>query len=243
MALQRIDVVALSKADPETLKLDFNNRAIMTDPETRNRLIAAGLIVKGGKLTKKGIAQFEKVKEKLELLREGLPFDQRMESAVDSTAMYLNEEPVWFYGEVSAKPWVGNTEILFVGRKPDRAMNAVEGTTSQRKAIPITLRTILKGKKDTTIELKPYAFQRDEFDGIEIIWLRDKKKTLSVPIQAKYFDYIFDRFPKVTFHIDKNSEGDSAIQFRVKNQGIKFNCVGVMMPLLLEKSIPVPKEF
>lgn len=238
MALQRTDVVALSKANPETMSLDFNSRAIMTDPDTRNRLIAAKLIVKGGKLTKKGIVQFEKVMERLGVLREGVSINERKVTA--SNAIFLDEKPAWFYGEASQKPWVANTEVLFLGRKPDKAMNAEKGTSSQRKSVPVTLRGVLKGKKDKTLEVKPYAFQMDEFDGIELIWLKDADDILFIPLQAKYFDYIQDRFPKVTYHIDEDNNGNSAVQLRVKNQGIKFNCVGLIMPVKLEDFIPIP---
>jgi len=238
MALQKQDLIALSKADPKTMALDFNNRAIMTDPESRNRLVAEELIIKGGKLTAKGQKQFEKLYEKLQALRDGISL--RLRKAADPKAIFDGEDGEWFMGEASKKPWVANTEVLFIGRKPDPQFNASKGTPKQRKAVPSTLRSILKGKSDATIELKPYAFQRDEFDGIELIWFRDDDETLFVPLQAKYFDYITDRFPKATYHVDENSDGQTAVQIRVKNQGIKFNCVGLVMPVKVEDFIPIP---
>jgi len=217
------DVYLLGKADVETGTIDLKDRMIVKDPESVPRLVKASLIATNGKLTSLGLKQAEKVRERSEMLKKGLPFEKRAKA--DPKALFALKH-TWLTGTYQKKKYYTNGQIAMVGL-PDKAMEAREAASDARKDIAESIKSGLAGTK--WAEVKPSTWVVPELGGIEAIWMVNEKKGTMVSIQPSYLDYILYRYSTASFFAD-TVKGLRPLQVRVKNQGWS-GVVGLVMPI------------
>jgi hypothetical protein len=165
----------------------------------------------------------------LPMLRAGIPLGKRTWSNPKLAA----ETDTWMTGQVNRQPIVCNGEVLFVG-KPRHPMKAEKAPSETRQKLPQTVAECLKGDFK---QVWPHTFQAKDLGGLEIVWMTDEDQEMFVPVQAKYFDLVVDRFPSTTWFAKTPLD---VVQSRVKNRGLKDNVVAMIMPFALEGSLEVP---
>ena len=232
MALEYIDIVALSRAEGRQLKLDPSYGVLVEDPGTLPRLIDAGLITKNGSLTDKGATMHEQIQGRERLLQKGIPAKRR--NRLEPKAI-LSGDYRWATGQVSNQPIVTNGELICVG-KPVAAMKAEQAPPDVRKKFPKTIASCLKGDFE---QLWPHVYQVKKLGELEMIWMANADQKIRIPVQVKYFDFLADKFPKgLWFGIDDMNP----VQLRVKNRGLKDNVVGLLMPFALQGVLELPAK-
>lgn len=227
------DLVVLSKRDIVTERLDINDASLFHDPESRVRLVQDGLIEKNGTLTPEGKALTEKLDEMEISLRKGMPFEKRTRR--DEPLEYSSIRP-WYMGKAFETDVFSNGEIMVVG-KPHKLMNAIRGPSAIRATFHLILNKL--ASKKNMKQMFPHTFQAERLGGLELIWLADDPQKMFIPLQARYFDYIMDRFPRATFWGTSPSE---AVTVKVRNKGVKNWVVGAVMPFIVETLVPFPTK-
>lgn len=217
------DLYVLAKFDEETGKIDLQNRMIVQDPESINRLIEAGLISSNGAITETGLTQARKTKKTLEVLKKGIPIERRTKKDENKI---LSFNHLWMSGEYLKKKYYTNGQIIMVGL-PVKTMNCVRADGEARKAIAQSIKSSLAGSN--WVEVKPHTWSMPEPGGLEIIWLVNKSTSTMIPVQSAYVDYIQHRYPTVSFFADGKKSG-RPVQARVKNQGWS-DVIGLFMPI------------
>jgi hypothetical protein len=195
-----------------------------------------GLIDENGYLTKKGSKAWASIGDVFERMIKGIPIEERIRSDSKSAVQANSGTMGWVFGEYLKQTYCTNSDIILVG-KPLKTMRAAQGLSDTRKAAANILTSNLAvGKTLDFVEMHPYAFQYCKETGTQFIWMETRSKKQGVPvirqaIQAKYYDYIKERFPKSSFWINyKKEEQYPPIQVRVTNRGWR-NVVALIMPL------------
>jgi hypothetical protein len=229
MPLKYEDLICLSRADLEAKKIDYGNRLITVDTESMLRLEEEGCCDAKGNLTEKGIGLVEKLEVKVKKLRRGVPLESR--KRVDPHRVGESPGP-WLTGEYRKRPYLSDG-YFFMYAKPYAAMNSKKGSGDFRKHVPTMLSKIL-AMKDIQ-DLSPTYWQLQVLGGLEVIWLMDLEKSMLVPLNAMYYDFIMNRYPTSQFY--GVAKVGTPIQIQVKNRGVPQDVVGVVMPLDLEKAV------
>jgi hypothetical protein len=166
-------------------------------------------------------------------LKAGVPFEKR--GWQDPKAVVNSNK--WLTGTVSRKPIACNGEMLFVG-KPRSPMFAEQAPSDTRQRLPQTVASCLKGRFQP---VQPHTYQIEELGLVELVWMANAKQEFFVAIQAKYHDFLIDRFPKLSWFA--KSQYDS-VQARVQNRGLKDNVVAIVMPYIVKEPIkpPAPRK-
>jgi hypothetical protein len=186
--------------------------------EAFDSLLNAGLITEKNQITDAGKSLRQKLKEKEEELKTGVDVSRR--TRIDPKAALQNGP--WFIGKVSKREVVTNGEVLYVG-KPLKSMKVDDLEGDRKQKVHSAFHSMLKG---SFIELTPTMYQVTELGGLEIVWLENKKAKVSIALQAKYFDFLTDKFPKGSFF---GISPNSVVLLKVKNKGIK-GVSGIVMP-------------
>lgn len=232
MALEYMDIVALSRAEGRQLQLDPSYGVLVEDPGTLPRLIEAGLITQNGSLTEAGVTMHKQIRSREESLQRGIPAKRRVK--LDPKAV-ISGDYRWATGKVTNQPICTNGELIYVG-KPTDAMKAEQAPADIRKRFPKTIATCLKGKFE---QFWPHTYQVKKLGELEMVWLANASQEIFIPIQVKYYDFLTEKFKKGSwFGIDDIS----AVQMRVKNRGLKDNVVGLLMPFALQGVLAPPKK-
>jgi hypothetical protein len=233
MDLRQADLVLVSNADPEELKVDFGKIVPLRDPLSPDRLVEAGLVDKTGKFTDSGKGFYEKLMAKVAVLKGGVPLERRK---LGEPKKLLEYECRWNTGTLKKQPYFTNGEVFVIG-KPEAAMQTRKGSSELRQAVPNTLRTSLAGDFE---EVFPVAWQTLVFGDLEVIWLVNEKQENPVAMQVMYFDYLKKRFPKGKYFVAVEPTASTPIQIRVRNKGIKDNVCALVMPFDIGPAFEVP---
>lgn len=159
------------------------------DPEMTRLMAEAGMLDEKMRLTEKGMERLAEIKERLSLLKRGIPFSTRTFS--NHRRIIREPGPEWRIVPLGNKKVFTNGELLYVGR-PEEEMLPKAGCTSIRTKI----RRWFLQQTGVFHEVRPAVFQTDgtpEEFNMELVWLRNEDCTVWVPIQAKYYDFIMYR--------------------------------------------------
>ena len=235
MALQREDLVALSKADLEAGTLPVESREVIKDPATLTRLRKAKLIAaKGNKLTKKGIEMVGQVLKREEMFKIGMPLADRKNA--DPTRIFEIPDHRWYKGSIQKKSYVTDGSIVIVGSIHPK-FEAVQGSAELRQQVPITMKQACVNSG--YIKAEPTHFAMTSLDGIEVIWLKGADDVTFVPVFAPYFDFLTDKYPAGQWMVEE-LEDKGPVQLRVKGRGLKNNVTATVMPFDLAGVIAPP---
>lgn len=233
MGLLFVDLVALSKADEKERTIDMNSREVFVDPMSRERLLEAGFIVPGGKVTDAGMEALVKIRKREEELRKGIACVER--KGRDSKRALRESPAPWFFAVLGKDQVVTNGEILLVGN-PDPDMHATRAKDELKKEIPDVIRRSGRG---VFKQVWPHSYQAFSFGGVDLVWLSDQRQELMLAVQAKYLDFLFGRFPRSTFWA---TSLEMPVQVRVRAKGIKDNVVALIAVFNVADVLEVPKK-
>jgi len=233
MGLKLTDLIALAKADEKARTISISSREVFQDPSSRERLIAEGLITEKGEVTDAGMSAIRSIRKKEEALKKGIPLSERNNR--DAKRLCRESTEQWLFVMLGKDQIVTNGELLFVG-KPEPAMRATRGDDDLRRKIPEVIKQCGKGGFK---QLWPHSYQAFSLGGVDLVWMADETQGLMIPILAKYFDFIFGRFPKSTFW---GSGYDVPVQAKVRSKGIKDSVVALIATFELAGQLEVPAK-
>ncbi|RLA80263.1 MAG: hypothetical protein DRG33_02685 [Deltaproteobacteria bacterium] len=222
MQLQQVDLIALSRSDLQQGRLHFDKPGVLEDHGSVGRLVRAGIVENDGRLTKAGLALLDKVRKTEALLQKGVPFEKRTKA--DPKKMLTDGRLQWKTGKVSSKAILTNSEVLFIGTAKKK-FDPKPGSTELKRKLHLTVAKALRGEFQ---EVWPHTFQIENLGGIEIIWLSNAEQNLWVAIQAKYYDFLRDRYPTGRWFA---ASAEKTVQVRVRNRGWKDGVVALVQPL------------
>jgi len=229
--LQNEDLVALSKAVGSPLKIAVDDRMIVEDPQSRVRLLANELIDKNGVLTDHGVRLLKQVKDGEHRLQIGIPFVDRKKR--NQKVAIVSIRP-WVKGNIGKTKIVTNGELLYAGHPIDGM------EIDERKKVDGSqlVEALLKQK---TEDVFPHTYQVEKLGGIELIWLSTATQDRMIAVQAKYFDFVFGRFPQVRYRMTKDGR---AVQGCVPKKGFGDGIVSIIMAMMLDEGgvLRQPKE-
>ncbi len=231
-SLRLSDLIVLSRTNDEERKLDINSREVMTDPQSRERLIEEGMIEPGGAVTGKGMDAIKAIRKREAILKIGIPFSERKSSETPKRLCRETTEP-WFFAMVGKTQIVTNGEMLFIGT-PEPMMNATRNRDLQQDLPQI----IHKCALGNPVELWPHSYQSSSLGGVELIWLADKDQKLMIPVQSKYLDYVVNRFKGATFW---GKISDGPVQVKSKGKGTEKNVVAIIQSYDISNQLEIPK--
>ena len=234
--LQFDDYVMLSRADLEAKKIDYSNRMVAVDPESVIRIAKAGMADEKGNLTEKGVETAQQLKDRVKLLRRGVPFEQRKKS----NAFKITEsEGPWLSGTLKKRQYISDGSLFLFDSKPYASLKVEQGGPEFRMGIPRMVKTVLA--KTDIVEVIPTIWQVQTLGGLEIIWMVDRNKSTVVPIQAMYYDYILKKYPSSRFYAIAD-EPDEPVQVRVKGAANvpDKRVVGIVATLELKEATVKP---
>lgn len=234
--LQKQDWMALSRASEE--KIDLNDPANIEDPETTFRLVDSGVVKHDGKIADEGKEIVKKLLAKVEKMKTGIPLEKRKQGGIfginPMECFTMDTEP-WLLGKVQNKDCTTNGVMFFFGKLPANAQ--VDTQKGDGRQFSKMLTTALEIKVE---EFEPFMFQFIEVGFLHVVWLRSKKdKKKQIAIQAHYYDYLIDRFPKSKIFANKVPD---PIQFRVVNQGVKQDVIAIVAPVGFVKPPTNPQK-
>jgi len=210
------------------------------------RMTEAG-VIRDGMLTENGKAYREKLVNRVEELKVGVPVSQRAKNQADKAAHPQSTALGWLTGVHAKKPYITNGAVFILG-KPGKEMEATEADSDFRQKMAAILNSHTAGKPEEFEELIPYAYQIADLGGMEFIWLSSKntdpEQIFLVPVQAMYIDLIKDRYPSATFWVNPKKwatekVGDQMVIARVTNRGMKNNIVAMVLPVQGPPKAPV----
>lgn len=120
--------------------------------------------------------------------------------------------------------------------KAEPQMDASRAGEELKNDVPDIIRNCGKGKPK---QVWPHSYQAYSLGGIDLIWFADEEQNLIVAIQAKYFDFVFGRFPRATFWATEDSM--IPIQARVRSKG-KNGVVALIAQFDVAGELEKPKE-
>lgn len=238
-ALSFDDLSALDRSDLATEKLD---RWAKADQIILRNLTENGLSTEFGDLTPKGVKAAKVVKKKFGAFKKGIPVEERVRSEAQTIERHDIGHISWTFGEYCRKMYVTNGDFLFLG-KPFKSMKASEGLAKTRQVIASMLLSQCSGRSSEFLELTPALYQVDKTDTVQMVWLVSKNPELAIAVQAMYFDFVREKFPKAVFWIKHRRwlAGEKVpVLARVTNKGLKNNVTALIMPLDMEiKDCPI----
>jgi hypothetical protein len=226
------DLIFLWEADQKRNKV---NVASSLAQDAIPTLLEKGLINEDGYFTDLGIKAHKKIMDFFARMEKGIPLEERVRNDVKKAVQAKSGIMGWVFGEYLKQTYCTNSDIILVG-KPVKPMRAAQGLSSTRSAAAAVIKSSLAaGKPLDFVELHPFAFQFCPESHTQFLWMeshpRGSAELLQYAIQAMYYDYIMDRFPKASFYINyKKEEKFKPIQVRVTNRGWR-NVVALIMPL------------
>ena len=179
------------------LELDKDPRSFRT-VEAEEKLRSVGFLDENLDLTADGVDVIERVKEALAKSKRGIPFHARK-----TTDPKKVREIKWLTGSISKKPVMTDRSALIVG-VATQGLITEKGDSELRLRMPSTFAQMRKGNFE---EVFPVAFQTDgEIDPfVSLIWLSTNDRSRMEAVQAKYFDYLTDRFKNTRWWLDEVS--------------------------------------
>lgn len=186
------------------------------------RLIGAELLTKDGEITQKGRDRLTDFELKKVLLREGIPWEKRKKSSEPNRLTRVIDKK-WLFGTFNKKDIVGNGEFLYYG-KPIPSMKVV-GTKGKHSVIFKTIRFMVKIRRIGKWEaVKVHTYQKILKPEEEVAWLSNKDQSFFIPVQLYYLDFLFNKFPTVSFMA---RDHETAIQIKRPQEKI----CGYLMPI------------
>lgn len=220
--LKSVDMVALSKAVGDPLRIDLNDRIVVEDALSRVRLQDHELVGKDGTLTQKGISLFKQVKNREDRLRDGIPFIERLRRNPKTAIASVRP---WVKGSLGKIKAVTNGELLYVGQP-------VEGMSINHASKVDVRRVVAKLLQQKMVEVFPHSYQVEELGGIELIWMTDKEQNRMIAVQAKYFDFVCARYPRAQYMM---TEDGRAVQGNIPGKGFGNGVVAIIMAVEIDE--------
>ena len=191
------------------------------------KLKEAELVDDSGKFTTKGDKFAKELSQKRDQLREGLPISRRQKT--NDTDPIFNDEgrPAWLKATVQKTPVITNGEVFLVGAIAEKS-DFEKGGSAFSSKLKGALRPCLTDNEYAEITAK--AWQMDDLDGREIIWLGDDSNNVRVAISAEYYDLLTKQYPNAKW-FGKGEMDMVLLQSNRNGYGLENQIAAGVMPL------------
>lgn len=233
LKLSRIEMAALADHSEENPKL--------SEEEVTKNLFKQELIDGTGALTSTGIEIGEKLAERLEDLRAGVPWDTRKpRTKKEIMEALISEHPddEWKYGTYQKKPFCTTGGLLLFAKhvKEMKATKVAKGTG------PLIMQRLSGEASKKMTEVFPLVWTVKRYEYPDYVWLCDEEGSTAVLVNAYYLDYLKSRFKSVRFFTEYGSLEKNILTGRVTNHGVTDLNVVCMLASVNRSGFPCPVE-
>lgn len=189
-----------------------------------------GLVSPNGMtLTGPGISKTTRMSELLNDLQQGVKLD----TPRANLAHELSAEE-WLRARFGETYITWNARVLLAGDRPEQlTCQRVQPDDPQLRSFRLSLLPTLKS--DNLVRIQPYAWQKNVLGGLEVICFALKvprKEAQIVRIQTRYYDFIVDRWPDVTWWHLPTKQDSPVIAKAVDPRPLKNRIVALVMPVI-----------
>ena len=137
----------------------------------------------------------------------------------------LTKTGTWLFGVWKKVRWLTDGSYVMIA-SPDDLRHAVRASKPQESKFPLLWNKLIEDMDDNTVfhRVYPHTYEARE---MPIVWLADQDELMYVAVQARYLDYVLQRYPTAVLLAKGPQWG---VLVRVNNRGVR-NIIAIVMPV------------